>query len=244
MPYPKSKQKEYQYFYGQKLKLQLLSILGSKCIKCENIDKRILTVNHLNGNGKLDRLYSKKKIDSGNLSGLETRCYNCNILYEYERGRLKVDSTRSWSYKRKLCEILGNKCVRCGITDIRILTINHLDGNGKAHKEKLGRGYMFYQKLIENPEERKRVELRCMNCNILYEYERGRLVEYTSSSYVCHSTLRTLNRLMWGRFCKREECDNIILVRDRTAKYCSMDCYKKNASIENSEMWERVHKVK
>ncbi len=75
-----------------KLKIEVYNLLGGiKCKKCGATNIRILTINHKNGvkSPRFDRgrelLYS---IINGRreTSDLEILCYNCNILYEYERG--------------------------------------------------------------------------------------------------------------------------------------------------------------
>jgi hypothetical protein len=64
-----------------------------KCCKCGKEDIRVLTINHLNGDGAKDRrgyrvcdTYRKIR-HNRSVDDLEVRCYNCNILYEYEQGR-------------------------------------------------------------------------------------------------------------------------------------------------------------
>jgi hypothetical protein len=65
------------------------------CINCGNDDIRVLTVNHKNGDGAKERNVSKYRVSrlfrdiqkGRTISDLDVRCYNCNILYEYEQGR-------------------------------------------------------------------------------------------------------------------------------------------------------------
>jgi len=65
------------------------------CVNCGNDDIRVLTINHKNGDGAKERNISKHRmsrlsrdIQKGRTtSDLDVRCYNCNILYEYEQGR-------------------------------------------------------------------------------------------------------------------------------------------------------------
>ena len=77
-------------------------MLGGECVICGESDLRLLTINHKNGDGHKERAESGTNrggvaiyriINSGqrSLEDLDVRCYNHNILYEYEIGR------RQWS---------------------------------------------------------------------------------------------------------------------------------------------------
>jgi hypothetical protein len=64
------------------------------CRICRTDDLRVLTINHINGTGAVERkaaktrtsLYFNIRTGKRGTEGLEVTCYNCNILYEYERG--------------------------------------------------------------------------------------------------------------------------------------------------------------
>ena len=60
-------------------------------------------------------------------------------------------------------------CVRCGFSDIRALSIDHINGKGTYHRIQLG-GSNFYGWLIKNnyPEG---YQTLCMNCNWIKRYE-------------------------------------------------------------------------
>jgi len=82
-----------------------------------------------------------------------------------------------WEVKRELVKLLGGKCVRCGIDDIRLLQINHKLNNGKEDRKK----YLcnsFYRAILRGDRPFNDLELRCANCNILYDYEVGRKKVY------------------------------------------------------------------
>jgi len=61
---------------------------------------------------------------------------------------------------------LGGKCRLCRCSDLRVLEINHL----RDKRRKLKLGDLARLARGEAPE----LEVRCANCNILYEYEMGR----------------------------------------------------------------------
>ena len=71
-------------------------------------------------------------------------------------------------WRSKAIEKLGGQCVKCGTTDERILTMNHLNGKDKKHRVSLG---TFYRQIALGL--RSDIDLRCFNHNWLYEYERG-----------------------------------------------------------------------
>ena len=57
-------------------------------------------------------------------------------------------------------------CVKCGITDIDVLTIDHINGNGSSHRRAIGiEGNFFYRWLIRNNYP-KGYQALCFNCNI------------------------------------------------------------------------------
>ena len=78
--------------------------------------------------------------------------------------------------KTQVIELLGGKCVGCGATDPRILTVNHKNGDG-AKWRKLNStksSYNLYRRALKGKIPIDTIDLRCYNCNILYEYESGR----------------------------------------------------------------------
>lgn len=89
----KNKFKDATMTYYQKLRKQVLDILGGKCKACGADDWRILQINHLNGGGSKElnqspyRMYRAIVNSERNTDDLDCRCANCNILYEYETGR-------------------------------------------------------------------------------------------------------------------------------------------------------------
>ena len=68
----------------------------------------------------------------------------------------------------------GVKCKRCGFSDLRALTIDHIDGNGNQHRKSIGRnsGCTFYRWLKQQayPEG---FQVLCMNCQFIKRFEKG-----------------------------------------------------------------------
>lgn len=83
-------------------------------------------------------------------------------------------------YKKKvrtLQAISGLKipiCCKCGINDIRLLVINHVNGDGGKESLRIN-PHLFRESILNGTRESDDLDIRCHNCNYLYEYERGRL---------------------------------------------------------------------
>lgn len=84
-----------------------------------------------------------------------------------------------WDIKVKALQNISGlevpKCNKCPIDDIRLLTINHLTGNGRKDQELHGGTSKMYSKIAKNEyPDISNLEVCCYHCNILYEYEVGR----------------------------------------------------------------------
>lgn len=79
--------------------------------------------------------------------------------------------------KRKAIEALGGRCVVCGETDLRLLTVNHVKGDGHKDRRQYGvnpDGLAMYRAINQGKKDTDDLDVRCFNHNILYEYELGR----------------------------------------------------------------------
>ena len=58
----------------------------------------------------------------------------------------------------------GPGCVCCGEKDIRFLTLDHINNNGKPHRKEVGSGHRLYRWAQKNnyPEG---LQTMCFNCN-------------------------------------------------------------------------------
>lgn len=68
-------------------------------------------------------------------------------------------------YRYLALKKLGAVCVVCGVSDPRVLAINHV--NNKKHKIRLS------ELVAIVAGEKLAVDVRCANCNVLYEHEKG-----------------------------------------------------------------------
>jgi hypothetical protein len=72
------------------------------------------------------------------------------------------DNLRQW--RGKVLEKLGDKCRRCGFSDLRALQIDHVFGGGNKEIAKFGRSRQAYYKHVL-ADVNGRYQLLCANCN-------------------------------------------------------------------------------
>lgn len=84
-----------------------------------------------------------------------------------KRNRVKLN-THSRDHKRRIKERViqhyGGKCVCCGESNIKFLTIDHTDNNGKEMRSVHGIGSTFYL-WIERNNYPTSLQVMCYNCN-------------------------------------------------------------------------------
>ena len=90
----------------------------------------------------------------------------------------RLEKNRKMREKEKLTVIehYSNgtmKCSKCGFSDIRALSIDHVDGNGNQHRKQVTKGnagWNFYRWLRLNnyPEG---FQVLCMNCQFIKRVE-------------------------------------------------------------------------
>ena len=85
-----------------------------------------------------------------------------------------------WKLKLEAMSKLGDKCIKCGETDIRVLQIAHKGtkplGSVRKRNNTKNAGIYLYKRIISGEVSNNEVELLCSNCNILYEFEIGRRI--------------------------------------------------------------------
>ncbi len=75
--------------------------------------------------------------------------------------------------RRKILEILGNKYNKCGVSDERVLQVNHINGRDRdAGVWDCYSTHDLYRDIV-NGKRKYDLNLLCANCNIIHEYERG-----------------------------------------------------------------------
>ncbi len=84
-------------------------------------------------------------------------------------------------------DILGGACVVCGNTDVRVLEFDHINNNGKQHRERIwgnvgggGTGTPFW--VVAYPEEaNEELQLLCANCHAIKTH--GKFLWRENSKY-------------------------------------------------------------
>lgn len=91
--------------------------------------------------------------------------------YYRSRNRILFKDARLKAIKHLNPEL---KCERCGIDDIRILTIDHKNNDGYKERQKKT-SYRIYKDIAEMDiiEAKKLYQVLCRNCNWLRRYEEG-----------------------------------------------------------------------
>lgn len=71
--------------------------------------------------------------------------------------------------------MLGGICKGCGCNDIRVLQINHVHGGGTRERLSMGlSGFKLIREIVAGRRGVDDLDIRCANCNIIFEYESGR----------------------------------------------------------------------
>lgn len=154
--------------------------------------------------GKLSYKLSQEQID--NMAALHKAGVTCPEIAQqfgvskptvyYHLGKNTKESywgnSRRWSLKSswvkfkqkaKVIQLLGGKCVRCGVDDYRVLQVNHRQGRGREERAPQS----LYRDIVMGRRTTDDLELRCANCNILYEYEHGRRRDWTKDQGLSES---------------------------------------------------------
>lgn len=80
--------------------------------------------------------------------------------------------------REEMVEAYGGKCVKCGIDNIIVLTLDHIFDDSEVEKELYGLnargGHKHYQRLKTEGWPKDRFQLLCYNCNAIKEHARRR----------------------------------------------------------------------
>lgn len=122
---------------------------GTTCVSCRDRESRATANRH------------KQRKDNG-------LCVRCKRVAEPGRTLCERCSTKGRQYKAKvrdevLEEYGGPTCVCCGETQKEFLEIDHVNGDGAAHRREIGRGN-FYSWLKKNNFPPS-FQVLCRNCN-------------------------------------------------------------------------------
>jgi len=73
--------------------------------------------------------------------------------------------------KSKIFDMYGYSCVKCGFSNIKALTLDHINNDGAIDRKKHGERGVYLRALI--PENKKEFQILCMNCQFIKRYEPG-----------------------------------------------------------------------
>jgi len=100
--------------------------------------------------------------------------------YSRHRVRLNLKRNKVLPYIREEARIrahllLGNKCAVCGISDGRVLEVDHKNGGGckerrKEHSKERNT-LQLYWSIIREKEFREKLQLLCANCHKIKTWE-------------------------------------------------------------------------
>ena len=167
----RSRYNAYFRVYDQKIKLETVSHYSPtvSCVSCGETDMRVLTIDHIHNDGAKDRVirglgisfYASLKKDSYP-EGYQVLCMNCNWLKrDEERNQDSLDAIRHYS-----SGIMS--CVKCGVSNLRVLTIDHLNAVCKSNNQILkmprsGARFALWLKRHHYPQD---YQVLCMNCQL------------------------------------------------------------------------------
>ena len=159
---------------------------GCRCVDCGITELSVLTLDHKFNDGASDRkliggsgviLYKYLKDNSyPNKDRYQVLCMNCNWkkVCDLKVGTQTHRSQRSFqkNYGLKIDTFNaygGCRCTLCGIIDLGLLTLDHVNGGGRRERKKLHikGGVGFYQYLKDGGFLRKdEFRVLCRNCQL------------------------------------------------------------------------------
>lgn len=113
---------------------------------------------------------------------IKKKCLDCRVsrrAYQREWKRLHPQAprvreghTRPHGYAQRLrvaaVNKLGGCCAHCGITDLRVLQIDHVYGGGTAERKIMSSRWNHLAKVLDDTDNR--YQLLCANCNWIKRY--------------------------------------------------------------------------
>lgn len=90
-------------------------------------------------------------------------------MYNPVVGRKSSAKMRAKAKAEMFAAVGGPVCVHCGLADIRVLQIDHVNGNGRADRARFPKdGIKFYQWVAQAPIG---YQILCANCNWIKRWE-------------------------------------------------------------------------
>jgi hypothetical protein len=113
------------------------------------------------------RAYARKYAKEYNKEHPEWRKMKLSLEKKTEKYILRNKNRRKNKrdeIKNQVFEHYGYRCVCCGEVRKEFLTLDHINGGGKKHKNEIGRGLRYLSWIIKNNFPNT-YRILCMNCN-------------------------------------------------------------------------------
>lgn len=97
-------------------------------------------------------------------------CSNCGA-YKASPGKKTCEmclsrvKKQNEAQKLEIIEAYGGQCACCGEANPGFLTIDHVNNDGKTHRDEVGSGHGVYRWLKKNGFPQEGFQLLCFNCN-------------------------------------------------------------------------------
>lgn len=101
----------------------------------------------------------------------KTRKYHLEHSEQAKKASRKYRRKLMRELRQKIIEKLGNKCIRCGFSDVRTLEIDHVHGGGSKERKEIHDCKKYYDKVLADMNEN--YQLLCANCNSIKISENG-----------------------------------------------------------------------
>ncbi len=169
----------------RELRLSILDKLGGKCGGCGEYNHGVLQIDHKAGGGNrhIGRGNATSVKHRGSINyyleldswpvewlrnGFQLLCANHNWLKRFENNEVPNGQDKYlFTLRGAVVNRLGGKCVRCGADDIRLLQVDHIDGNSSADRKLRRSPYIMKLLGLSDVELREKYQLLCVNCNWL-----------------------------------------------------------------------------
>jgi len=120
--------------------------------------------------------YSEERLYKKRLYQRQWREKNLEKYKSYNSYIYSKDYSKQARIEKRnfILKSMGNKCIKCGFTDVRALQIDHINGGGTKEKQEIGEGVPFYNYLIELIKLniwQKGYQILCANCNSIKKYD-------------------------------------------------------------------------
>jgi len=80
--------------------------------------------------------------------------------------------------KKKLFDYLGDKCARCGFSDVRALQVDHVNGFQGKRDSRSRSGTHLYRQIITGKLPKEDFQILCANCNWIKKVENREIPGY------------------------------------------------------------------